>query len=97
MQGFVAANFQATTTNIDWTTTMHFGIIGLSDPNLPLSFFGLPNDCFLRASLDVVNGPVEFVDTRNNKRQGQMLIKPTHTVIAGVAFGQPYQAPFSTR
>ena len=55
---------------------------------------GAPADVTL---LDVVNGPVEFVDTRSNKRQGQVLIKPTNTVIAGVAFGQPYQAPFSTR
>ena len=55
---------------------------------------GAPADATL---LDVVNGPVEFVDTRNNKRQGKVLIKPTNTVIAGVAFGQPYQAPFSTR
>ena len=55
---------------------------------------GAPADITL---LDVVNGPVEFVDTRNNKRQGQVFIKPTNTVIAGVAFGQPYQAPFSTR
>ena len=55
---------------------------------------GAPADVTL---LDVVNGPVEFVDTRSNKRQGQVLIKPTNTVIADVAFGQPYQAPFSTR
>ena len=55
---------------------------------------GAPADATL---LDVVNGPVEFVDTRSNKRQGLVLIKPTNTVIAGVAFGQPYQAPFSTR
>ena len=55
---------------------------------------GAPADATL---LDVVNGPVEFVDTRNNKRQGKVFIKPTNTVIAGVAFGQPYQAPFSTR
>ncbi len=55
---------------------------------------GAPADVTL---LDVVNGPVEFVDTRSNKRQGQVFIKPTNTVIAGVAFGQPYQAPFSTR
>ena len=55
---------------------------------------GAPADATL---LDVVNGPVEFVDTRNNKRQGKVLVKPTNTVIAGVAFGQPYQAPFSTR
>ena len=55
---------------------------------------GAPADATL---LDVVNGPVEFVDTRGNKRQGNVFIKPTNTVIAGVAFGQPYQAPFSTR
>ena len=55
---------------------------------------GAPADATL---LDVVNGPVEFVDTRGNKRQGKVLIRPTNTVIAGVAFGQPYQAPFSTR
>ena len=40
--------------------------------------------------LDVVNGPVAFVDTRSNMRQGQVLIKPTNTAIAGVAFGQFY-------
>ena len=55
---------------------------------------GAPGDVTL---LEVVNGPVEFVDTRNNKRQGKVYIKPTNTVVAGVAFGQPYQAPFSTR
>ena len=55
---------------------------------------GAPADATL---LDVVNGPVEFVDTRGNKRQGKVFIRPTNTVIAGVAFGQPYQAPFSTR
>ena len=55
---------------------------------------GAPGDVTL---LEVVNGPVEFVDTRNNKRQGKVYIKPTNTVVAGVAFGQPYQSPFSTR
>ena len=55
---------------------------------------GAPADATL---LEVVNGPVEFVDTRNNKRQGNVFIKPTNTVIAGIAFGQPYQAPFSVR
>jgi dihydroorotase len=55
---------------------------------------GAPADATL---LEVVNGPVEFVDTRNNKRQGKVFIRPTNTVIGGVAFGQPYQAPFSTR
>ena len=40
---------------------------------------------------------MEFVDTRNNKRAGKVALKPTNTVVAGVAFGQPYQSPFSTR
>ena len=40
---------------------------------------------------------VEFVDTRNNKRPGKVFLKPTNTVVGGVAFGQPYAAPFSVR
>ena len=55
---------------------------------------GAPADATL---LEVVNGPVEFVDTRNNKRQGKVALKPTNTVIGGIAFGQPYSAPFSVR
>jgi dihydroorotase len=47
--------------------------------------------------LDVVEGPVEFVDTRNNKRAGKVHLKPAHTVAGGVAFGRPYQAPFTVR
>ncbi len=55
---------------------------------------GAPGDVTL---LDLVNGPIEFVDTRNNKRQGNVLIKPANTVVNGIAFGQPYQSPFSGR
>jgi len=55
---------------------------------------GAPADATV---LEVTNGPVEFVDTRNNKRQGNVALKPTNTVVAGVAFGQPYQSPFSVR
>jgi dihydroorotase len=47
--------------------------------------------------LDVVDGPVQFVDTRNNTRTGKVHLKPVHTVVAGVAFGRPYQAPFTVR
>lgn len=47
--------------------------------------------------LDVVEGPVEFVDTMGNKRSGKMHLKPAGTVVAGVAFGRPYQSPFSVR
>ncbi|HLX81727.1 MAG TPA: amidohydrolase/deacetylase family metallohydrolase [Burkholderiales bacterium] len=55
---------------------------------------GAPADATL---LEVVNGPVEFLDTRNNKRQGKVHIKPTNAIVGGVAFGQPYQSPFSPR
>ena len=55
---------------------------------------GAPGDATL---LELVNGAVEFVDTRNNKRQGKAFLRPTNTVVAGVAFGQPYQSPFSSR
>ncbi len=47
--------------------------------------------------LEVVEGPVEFVDTRNNKRQGKVHLKPAGAVMAGVVFGRPYQAPFAVR
>ena len=55
---------------------------------------GAPADATL---LDVVNGPVEFLDTRNNKRPGKVSLRPTNTVVNGIAFGQPYQSPFSAR
>ena len=55
---------------------------------------GAPADATL---LDVVNGPVEFVDTRNNKRAGKVHLKPAGAVIGGVAYGQPYASPFSVR
>ena len=55
---------------------------------------GAPADVSL---LEVVEGPVEFVDTRNNKRQGKVHIKPAGVVLAGVPVGRPYQAPFATR
>jgi dihydroorotase len=55
---------------------------------------GAPGDVSL---LEVVEGPVSFVDTRNNKREGKVHIKPAGAVIAGVAFGRPYQFPFAVR
>jgi len=47
--------------------------------------------------LEVVEGAVNFVDTRNNNRVGKMFLRPAGTVVAGVPFGRPYQAPFSVR
>ena len=53
---------------------------------------GAPADATL---VDIVQGPVEFVDTRNNKRSGKVQIKPVQAVLAGIAYGRPYNAPFS--
>jgi dihydroorotase len=55
---------------------------------------GAPGDV---AIMDVVEGPVSFVDTRNNKRDGKVQLKPVQTVMNGVPFGRPYQAPFAVR
>jgi dihydroorotase len=55
---------------------------------------GAPADLSI---LDMVEGPVSFVDTRNNTRQGKVYLKPVATVVAGVPFGRPYQAPFTVR
>ncbi|WP_339026804.1 amidohydrolase/deacetylase family metallohydrolase [Bradyrhizobium symbiodeficiens] len=55
---------------------------------------GAPGDV---AIMELVEGPVSFVDTRNNKRDGKAQLKPVQTVINGVPFGRPYQAPFSVR
>ena len=55
---------------------------------------GAPADISL---LELVEGPVEFVDTRANKRSGRVQIKPAGVVIGGVPYGRPYMAPFATR
>lgn len=55
---------------------------------------GAPGDVSL---LEVVEGPVSFVDTRNNKREGKIHIKPAGAIVAGVAYGRPYQSPFTVR
>ena len=55
---------------------------------------GAPADLSI---LELVDGPVAFVDTRNNQRIGQRHLRPAGTIVAGVAFGRPYQSPFSVR
>ncbi|HEY2992769.1 MAG TPA: amidohydrolase/deacetylase family metallohydrolase [Methylomirabilota bacterium] len=47
---------------------------------------GAPADL---AIMEVVNGPVEFVDTRNNKRTGQQKLVPYLTIGGGRPFGRP--------
>src|SRR6516162_7896695 len=63
-------------------------------PKIGTLQIGAPGDV---AIMEVVEGPVTFVDTRNNKRDGKVLLKPVQTVVNGVPFGRPYQAPFSVR
>jgi dihydroorotase len=55
---------------------------------------GAPADLTL---LELVEGPVSFVDTRNNTRQGRVHIRPAQTVSGGVPFGRPFHSPFAVR
>ncbi len=66
VQQNVAVQFNATTTNVEPTALLHIGIIGLTDPHLSLAFLGLPNDCWLHASLDAFTTPVWFPTTTQN-------------------------------
>ncbi len=63
-------------------------------PKLGTLQVGAPGDVSI---MELVEGPVSFVDTRNNKRDGKAHLKSVQTVAAGVAFGRPYQAPFAVR
>jgi dihydroorotase len=63
-------------------------------PKLGTLQVGAPGDV---AIMELVEGPVSFVDTRNNKRDGKAHLKPVQTVTAGVPFGRPYNAPFAVR
>ena len=63
-------------------------------PKLGTLQIGAPGDI---AIMDVVDGPVSFVDTQNNKREGKAYLKPVATINNGVPFGRPFQQPFSVR
>jgi dihydroorotase len=63
-------------------------------PKLGTLQIGAPGDT---AIMELVEGPVSFVDTRNNTRNGRAYLKPVQTVTAGVVFGRPYALPFSVR
>jgi dihydroorotase len=63
-------------------------------PKLGTLRVGAPGDVSI---MELVEGPVSFVDTRNNKREGKVHLKPVQTVAGGVPFGRPYQAPFAVR
>jgi dihydroorotase len=63
-------------------------------PKLGTLQVGAPGDV---AIMELVEGPVSFVDTRSNKRDGKAFLKPVQTVTAGVPFGRPYGSPFAVR
>jgi dihydroorotase len=63
-------------------------------PKIGTLRIGAPGDV---AIIELVEGPVSFLDTRNNKRDGKAYLKPVQTVINGVPFGRPYQSPFAVR
>ena len=63
-------------------------------PKLGTLQVGAPGDVSI---MELVEGPVTFVDTRNNKRDGKVYLKPVQTVTAGVPFGRPYALPFAVR
>jgi dihydroorotase len=63
-------------------------------PKLGTLQVGAPGDV---AVMELVEGPVELVDTREHRRQGRAFLKPVQTVTGGVPFGRPYNAPFAVR
>jgi len=63
-------------------------------PKLGTLQVGAPGDV---AIMELVEGPVSFVDTRDNRRNGTVHFQPVQTVTAGVPFGRPYNSPFSVR
>jgi dihydroorotase len=78
---------------VTMTTTAPAKIINRA-PKIGTLQIGAPGDV---AIMELVEGPVSFVDTRNNKRDGKVFLKPIQTVINGVPFGRPYQSPFAVR
>src|SRR6202048_3806832 len=92
MSKFMAMGFSLEQV-VTMTTTAPAKIINRA-PKIGTLQVGAPGDV---AMMDLVDGPVTFVDTRNNKRDGKVFLKPAQTVINGVPFGRPYQAPFAVR
>ncbi|WNV10294.1 amidohydrolase/deacetylase family metallohydrolase [Tardiphaga sp. 709] len=61
-------------------------------PKLGTLQVGAPADV---AILELVEGPVELLDTSNKPRTGKAYLKAVQTVRGGVPFGRPYSLPFS--
>jgi dihydroorotase len=76
---------------IAMTTINPARVIG-REPGLGTLELGAPGDVSI---LELVEGPVKFVDTRKNAREGKRWLKPVQAIRAGVPFGKPFQVPFS--
>lgn len=61
-------------------------------PMLGTLQIGAPADVSV---VEIVEGPVDFVDTRRNQRKGDRFIKPVQTVKAGRPFGAPFPLPLT--
>ena len=61
-------------------------------PKLGTLQVGAPADV---AIFDLVEGPIQLLDTSNNARTGKAYLNPIQTVRGGVPFGRPYKLPFS--
>jgi dihydroorotase len=92
MSKFIGMGFSMSEV-ISMATTAPARVIGRIPKHGTLQL-GAPADLSM---FDVVEGAVSFVDTRNNKRDGKLYLKPSGTVVAGVAFSRPYQSPFTVR
>lgn len=55
-------------------------------PKLGTLQLGAPGDVSV---FDLIEGPVSFVDTRKNAREGKRQLRPVHTIRAGRVFGGP--------
>ncbi|MBV8792234.1 MAG: amidohydrolase family protein, partial [Pseudolabrys sp.] len=64
------------------------------NPKLGTLQVGAPADVSI---MELVEEPVSFVDTRNNKRDGKAYLKPIAVVTGGIPFGRPYNSPFAVR
>jgi dihydroorotase len=62
------------------------------EPKLGTLDLGAPGDVSI---LELVEGPVKFVDTRKNVREGKRWLKPVQAIRAGVPFGKPFRVSSS--
>lgn len=62
-------------------------------PKLGTLQVGAPADVSI---LELVEGPVELLDTSNKPRTGKAYLKPVQVVRGGTPFGRPYRLPFSS-